>query len=144
MLSRRNFIPAAIGAAAAARLDRWAAIRIGGRGLSGYGMLAQLWVDLGGPAQMGRACLQALPGSERSAPYLARTILKAAASTGSGCLSPRTLRRCIRENSHVDFKSGRIVDVEGWILSLTEARVYALGSLLAENTPPPSPPPLAG
>ena len=133
MLSRRNLIAAAICAGAAVRLDRRASIRVGGRGVSGYGTLALLCVDLACPLQMARACLQALPEIERSPRCLARTILEAAASTGNGWASLTALRHAVRDKSRADFDHDKVVDVEGWILSLTETRVYALASIWAEN-----------
>jgi hypothetical protein len=133
MLLRRNLIATAVAAGAATRLDRWPSIGMGDRVSSRYDMLAGLYADLACPPQMGRACLQALPESERAPEYLARTILEDPAPLCSGYASPRGLRYLIREKSRVDFDRGRIVDVEGWILSLTETRVYAFGSLLAKN-----------
>jgi hypothetical protein len=47
------------------------------------------------------------------------------------CLPARALLQAIRERSRVDFRVGKIVTVDGWMLSLTETRVYALAALLA-------------
>ena len=133
MLSRRNLIAAAIGAGAAARLDGWPPPGIGDHGSSRDDTLAALCLDLGCPHQIGQACLQALPEIERSPRYLARTIFEKTALTGDGWRLLGTLRHAIREQSRADFNGGNVVNVDGWILSLTETRVYALGSLLAKN-----------
>jgi hypothetical protein len=38
------------------------------------------------------------------------------------------LRRSVGERSKDDFGHGRIVYVDGWMLSLTETRLYALST----------------
>ena len=40
------------------------------------------------------------------------------------------LRAILLERVRTDFEQDRIVDVEGWVLSPTEARLYALASLV--------------
>jgi hypothetical protein len=132
MLSRRGLIEAAIGAGVA-WLERWSPICLDGCALPGFRRLAAFCSDLGYPHTIGRACLQALPQMERSSRSLSRTLLEQVASASSGCSSLLALRHSIREVSRADFDRGNVVDVDGWILSLTEARLYALGSLWAEN-----------
>jgi hypothetical protein len=67
-----------------------------------------------------------LPATETSKEELTRLVLEDmhAAKTG------RALAYAIRERSRNDFREGRIAIVDGWILSLTETRVYALTALL--------------
>jgi len=43
------------------------------------------------------------------------------------------LAQAIKERSRTDFRDGRVVTVDGWILSLTETRVYALAALLNDS-----------
>lgn len=45
-------------------------------------------------------------------------------------MSAEWLPRAIRDRSRADFRDDRIVGVDGWMLSLTEVRVYALAALL--------------
>jgi hypothetical protein len=45
------------------------------------------------------------------------------------------LRRSVGERSQDDFDHGRIVYVDGWMLSLTETRLYALSTSLARSHP---------
>jgi len=132
MLSRRRLIEVALGAGVG-WLERWSPIRVGGCALPGYRSLAAFCSDLSSPHTIGRACLEALPEMERSSRSLSRTLLEQVASASSGCSSLLALRHSIREENRADFNRGNIVDVDGWILSLTEARLYALGSLCAEN-----------
>ena len=47
--------------------------------------------------------------------------------------SATALAQTLRERSRTDFHEGRIVNVDGWMLSLTETRVYALAALLSQS-----------
>lgn len=42
---------------------------------------------------------------------------------------PRTLRRLMSEQQRRDFSAGRTVMIDGWVLSLTEARLCAIAAL---------------
>jgi hypothetical protein len=103
---------------------------------SGHGALAAFCSDLRCPLAIAEACLRVLPPSEGSTGHLARLILADLSTTDCGdCTSVAALRRAVKERSQDDFSHGRIVYVEGWMLSLTETRVYALGALLAKKHP---------
>ncbi len=86
------------------------------------------------PERIGDACLRALPASEASPDHLARLILAKLITTNKGdCTSVGALRRLVRERSQDDFGRDRTVNVDGWMLSLTETRIYALSALLANK-----------
>jgi hypothetical protein len=94
----------------------------------------------GGRRRIGEACLRALPAAERSAGRLSQLILDdlAARRADSGPPSPPppppdALRQAISERSRSDFCDGRIISVDGWLFSLTEARVYAFAALTAND-----------
>ena len=84
------------------------------------------------PQTVRKACLEALPTIETSIASLTRLILDGVWATGGGHWSTRALAQTIRERSRKDFSEGRIVNVDGWMLSLTETRIYALGALLSQ------------
>ena len=84
------------------------------------------------PLALGKACLEALPAIETSIASLTRLILDGMRATGGDHWSTRALAQTIRERSRNDFREGRIVNVDGWMLSLTETRIYALGTLLSQ------------
>lgn len=84
------------------------------------------------PETIGKACLAALPAVEASQGSLARLLLGDAQTAGGDCSSARALAQAIRELSRDDFRCGRIVTVDGWMLSLTETRAYALATLLPQ------------
>lgn len=50
-----------------------------------------------------------------------------------GCDPPRAgqsrVRRAIAEQMRADFARGRVIDVDGWVLSATEARLCGLAAL---------------
>ena len=103
---------------------------------SGYGALAAFCSALRSPQAIAEACLRVLPPSEASPGHLARLILADLSTTNCGdCTSVAALRHAVKERSQDDFGHGRIVYVEGWMLSLTETRVYALSALLAMSHP---------
>jgi hypothetical protein len=127
-ISRRCLIATAISGSAA-----WLGghtVR-GGPTYSVSELIALCW-DLCCPRTIGIACLLALPAPERTRPFLARAVLADVRPTGGNHPQPDMLARAISELSRTDFRDGRVVSVDGWVLSLTETRVYALAALLAE------------
>ncbi len=103
---------------------------------SEYGALTAFCVALNCPEAVGNACLRALPASDASPDHLARLILEGLSTTSCGdCTSVAELRRSVRERSQDDFARDRIVYVDGWMLSLTETRIYALSALLTRSHP---------
>ena len=99
--------------------------------MSGSSTFAALRADLSYPQTIGKACLKALPAVEASQGCLTRMIFGDMQGAGGDCLTASTIVQSMRERSRDDFRDGRIVTVDGWILSLTETRVYALAALLA-------------
>jgi hypothetical protein len=95
--------------------------------------LVALCSELGCPKPIGKACLLALPLSERRLPSLSKAIVGHDRAPGEGRLSLNTLTQSISQRSRADFQEGRVLTVNGWILALTEARLYALAALLTET-----------
>ena len=100
--------------------------------IPGYSELIALCSDLRCPRAIGKACLLALPAPESTRSSLARAILADARTAGQNRSSPDVLAQVVRDRSRADFRAGRVVTVDGWILSLTETRIYALAALLPE------------
>lgn len=82
------------------------------------------------PESIGAACRQAIDPSGSAANDLQRLILADIASAGLDCGSLAAMRRALRERSRQDFAAGRTRSIEGWVLSATEIRAYALASHL--------------
>jgi hypothetical protein len=134
VLSRRSLLATAIGGGAAWLIGGVSFLvsyrgRVGS--MSGSSTFAAFFGDLGYSRTIGEACLKALPTVEASQGCLTRAIFGDMWDADRDCLSARALVQAIRERSRVDFRDGRIVTVDGWMLSLTETRVYALAALLA-------------
>jgi hypothetical protein len=79
-------------------------------------------------SRFGLACLEALPERPASAAALTGTILGADGMTGR---EPAAAADRVRSRIRADFAQGAIMSVEGWLLSATEARLYALAALAA-------------
>jgi hypothetical protein len=136
VLSRRSLMTTAVGGGVAWLLGCVSFLvdsrsRVGS--ISGSSTFATLWGDLSCPKTIGKACLKALPAVEASQGCLMRAIFGDTRDAGDDCLSASVLVQSIRQRSRDDFRDGRIVTVDGWMLSLTETRVYALAAL----HPPP-------
>jgi hypothetical protein len=78
---------------------------------------------------LGIACLNALPPHENSPEQLTNAIFGAAAYNSETMTTKQQIRECIAGRVHQDFANGAVVNVQGWILSQLEARLYALVAL---------------
>lgn len=85
-------------------------------------------------AAVGRAYLSGVP-SEASLERLTRLLCGTGCGWRPGLVSApaKNVRRWMREAVRSDFEAGRTVAVDGWQLSVTEARVCALVALCAES-----------
>ena len=82
----------------------------------------------------GRACPGHLRTADRAGWPIAPDHLERMAGTGPATTgSARGLAQAIRQRNRDDFATGRIVTIDGWMLSLTETRVYALAALSART-----------
>ena len=76
---------------------------------------------------IGHAYLRSLPAAQRKAGHLVRAIY-ADLAQDPGFPAPN-LSRLINDRVRRDFSAGAVVAVDGWVLSSTEARLYALAAL---------------
>jgi hypothetical protein len=74
------------------------------------------------------ACTHLL-GAGNSAEMLVASLVEDFWSAGDDCTSIAGFQQALRRHCREDFRIGKIVEVDGWILSLTEARAYALTAL---------------
>jgi hypothetical protein len=95
---------------------------------SSYDALAALCASLRCPSSLAEACLRSLPTDERNG--LAASLLVDIPSFGGGKLAVANLHYSIRQQSRDDFCARRIVVVDGWMLSATEVRLYAMSAVL--------------
>lgn len=100
-------------------------------GLNRPGMpLTQLIRQQESARVVGRAYLEAVP-AEGNALQLSDTLMASLNldAENAGALAPEQLHQRLRERVRADFRNGRTVKLEGWILSQTEARLMALIAL---------------
>ncbi len=128
-LRRRTLVTAAA-SGVAAWLGGGIGVSAAGRSrLSEHAALAALGLRLECPGRFGEVCRQALPPAERSEQALVRTLTADLSAANGGCFPADDLARAVRQRSRDDFHAGRVVTVGGWMLSLTETRLYALAGL---------------
>ena len=90
-------------------------------------ILAAIVSEPGTALTIGQLCLNSLDAAERNPNVLAKEIAQ-----DSGCLDLRSeqdIRRRISSHVRHEFAQGIVLNVDGWILSRTEARLYALAAL---------------
>lgn len=87
--------------------------------------LARLLHDQRGAAEVGAAYLARVPG-ERSGRVLVRHLRAALEPAGGVPDRDRDLRVVLDAAVRRDFEVGAVCRVDGWVLSLTEARLAAL------------------
>jgi hypothetical protein len=78
---------------------------------------------------IGAACLKSLPPNGSSPQQLTNAILVAAEFGTETMTNKQAVRQRIANRVRHDFAEGAVVNIEGWLLSLTEARLYALAAL---------------
>src|SRR5271167_5280944 len=97
-------------------------------------LLYALFPDLGPARTLSRACLRFFPASI-SADRLYAWIVPADRPELENAPTIAELRRSIGQRVRRDFAVDDTVQVDGWVLSLTELRLYALAELIAPAPP---------
>jgi hypothetical protein len=95
-------------------------------------LLYTLFPDLRHVSTLSRACLRSFP-TTASAGQLYAWIVPAGRSDTENVVTIAELRRSIRQRVRRDFDVDDTVQIDGWVLSMTELRMYALAALI---TPP--------
>jgi hypothetical protein len=130
--SRRRFLLGACAVAvpvALAPLKPWRAIVEVTGARTPAARLAGLLAHRDSARSLGRAALAALPGAT-TPPALAAAVLADLPGDAAtlAAASDHDLRALVAARVREDFDSGDTVQVDGWILSCTEARLCALAS----------------
>ena len=92
--------------------------------------LASVCAELNCSTTIAKACCQKLALGEYTFVRLSALILDDLSSNGMDSGSRDAIASSLREKSRQDFGREKTVSVDGWILSLTEARTYALTAFL--------------
>ncbi len=77
---------------------------------------------------------ESLPPNGNSAEQLANAILVAAEIDSQAPKTTQVIRDRISNRVRKDFAEEAVISVDGWVLSLTEARLYALAALSVETS----------
>ena len=124
-LTRRRLLIAAVTAATAVAAGPGVLLPLVERlaALNTAGHLRSLITDDEGASYLGRRYLQAHPSEARGDVLVSRLVGTRAPT------SAREASRAVAAGIRSDYAAGRSVRVDGWVLSLTEARLYALVAL---------------
>ena len=98
-----------------------------------YDGLIRLCSQLRCSKAISTACMIAIPSSERRMNALSAAVLGDIELPLPRFPSPEMLAQTINERVRDDFEKGRVLPVNGWLLALTEVRLYALTGLLLEG-----------
>jgi hypothetical protein len=136
--SRRRFLLGACAAAvpvALAPLRPWRAIVDVAGASTPAARLAGLLSHRESARSLGRAALRALPGRP-AAPELAAAVLSAVPGGAArlAALSDDEVRGALAARVRADFDEEETVQLGGWVLSRTEARLCALAALADRRT----------
>lgn len=88
-------------------------------------LVALFWETLGVPT-IAEAYLRTVPGGQAPPLALMRAIFGQTSLSSVPGMTAAAIRRMVVEHIQVDFLYRRTVSIDGWILSMTEARLYAL------------------
>ena len=128
-LSRRDFLTATMASAAALPAVVAFGPQIVGDGVLERQILAAALVEPECAAALGTACLAALPMTEQSLPVLVRWLVAALGLGAEPRASADDFKALLLRRIEGDFAAGEIISVDGWLLSATETRLYALAAL---------------
>ena len=132
-LSRRGFVLSLLGAAGGATLSIW----VGGgcseeRRIPVALRLGNMLADISGTERLGKLALAQFDRGV-DAETLALRVFPELRTLPPGSLpDDAELEVSIRRRVREDFAQGRVVRLDGWILSSTEARLCALTALAAQ------------
>ena len=86
--------------------------------------LTALTMGLASADRLGYACLRALVNDNPTSDLAEIVIADLGPETNYD--SERMLKKAIRHRIRRDFEESKIIEVDGWFLSLTETRIYAI------------------
>ena len=122
MRAARRTVLRMAAAAAGALLLPFGAVAAGSTERRALAALSRLFTDADAVRGVGRVCRGCvdMPAISAVATDLGTTVSNLAA------LDRAALRRRVDRRIRADFAAGRVVTADGWVLSRTEARLYAL------------------
>jgi len=128
--SRRDTLAGGMLGAIAASGAGWVAAGAAVSATPNGSLLFTLFPDLRHARTLSRACLRFFP-TTAAADRLCAGIVPADWSDIEKAATIADLRHSIRQRVRRDFDVGDTVPVNGWVLSITELRLYAVAALIA-------------
>ena len=119
----------------------WACLGVGTQQMSRHcatvaqDALISIFENSRSASEIGSMCLKSMTVGAKTTEDLANAIIVAAECDKESLKSIHTLRQRISIRVRNDFAEGAVINVEGWVLSVTEARLYALAALAATAAP---------
>ena len=95
--------------------------------------LISIFKNFGGVSEIGLACIKSIGHEIVSPTQLAEAIMRDVQYDEKTLKMPNVLRERICDRVRVDFAENAVVNIDGWILSVTEVRLYSLLTLLAAD-----------
>lgn len=89
--------------------------------------------DVDAAARLGRVYLADHPHERQLDTLLSAIDAALGGDAGSGGRDPQQVLGRLQEVVGADYRRGAAVNVQGWVLSFTEARVYAVLALVADS-----------
>jgi hypothetical protein len=89
--------------------------------------------DVDAAARLGRAYLQANPGENNLDTLLAAIDAALVGGSGAGESDTQRVLTALQHTVRAEYLRGESVNVQGWVLSVTEARVYAALALATDS-----------
>ena len=84
--------------------------------------------------EIGTSCLKLMADEVNTPEHLVNAIVGPPEFDHETLRDDRTVKQHISNQIRRDFTEGTVVNAEGWVLSVTEARLYALAALVAGLT----------
>ena len=96
-----------------------------------HDLLLSIFEDPKSACEIGAECLKLLGDEPNTPDHLVNAIVGAPECDHVTLRDAQALRQHISNRIYRDFSEGTVVNAEGWVLSVTEARLYALAALVA-------------
>ena len=96
-----------------------------------HDLLLSIFEDPKSACEIGTACLKLMVDEPNTPDHLVNAIVGAPECDHVTLRDAQALKQHISNRIRRDFTEGTVVNAEGWVLSVTEARLYALAALVA-------------
>jgi hypothetical protein len=96
-----------------------------------HDLILSIFEDPKSACEIGAACLKLMVEGANTSEHLVNAIVGAPECDHEMLRNAQALKQRISNRVRRDFTEGAVVNADGWVLSVTEARLYALAALVA-------------